>query len=138
MLDFVIDPSRTSTELLRQVLQRKKSNSRQFCEYNGELVYKVSLMAHTAEQRARLAEWGKLVWFEDLLPGSPVVAGEISDKAVSKATAMRGICKFISSAIDDCIAFGDSMNDAEIMQVAAIGVAMGNSSDQLKHLADRV
>ena len=38
----------------------------------------------------------------------------------------------------DCIAFGDSMNDSEMLQTAGIGVAMGNASDAVKALADLV
>ena len=38
----------------------------------------------------------------------------------------------------DCIAFGDSMNDEEMLQTAGVGVAMGNASEQLKALADMV
>jgi hypothetical protein len=40
--------------------------------------------------------------------------------------------------ISQSIAFGDSMNDSEIIIKAGIGVAMGNSCDELKALADVV
>ena len=36
------------------------------------------------------------------------------------------------------IAFGDSMNDAEMLLAAGIGVAMGNAEPEVKELADRV
>ena len=36
------------------------------------------------------------------------------------------------------MAFGDSMNDIEVVQEAGIGVAMGNAVDALKKVADYV
>ena len=38
----------------------------------------------------------------------------------------------------DTVAFGDSMNDIEIIQAAGIGVAMGNALETLKEAADYV
>jgi hydroxymethylpyrimidine pyrophosphatase-like HAD family hydrolase len=38
----------------------------------------------------------------------------------------------------EVIAFGDSMNDALMLEYAGLGVAMGNSPDELKDLADLV
>ena len=36
------------------------------------------------------------------------------------------------------MAFGDSMNDAEMLLAAGIGVAMGNAEQRVKDLADQV
>lgn len=131
-----------STELLRQVLQRRRANSKPLPEYQGEPVYKIAIMSRSKEQRTRLRNrlpsWAKLVWFDELLPDVPVTAGEVSDGAVSKATAMAELCRRLHANADDCIAFGDSMNDAEILAAAGIGVAMGNSDAQIKQIADRV
>ena len=40
--------------------------------------------------------------------------------------------------LKNTIAFGDSMNDYEIVTTAGIGVAMGNGHPQLKAAADYV
>ena len=39
---------------------------------------------------------------------------------------------------DETMAFGDGGNDAEMVQFAHIGVAMGNALDQVKAIADYV
>ena len=39
---------------------------------------------------------------------------------------------------EDSIAFGDGPNDLEMIQYAHTGVVMGNGTDRLKALADRV
>lgn len=36
------------------------------------------------------------------------------------------------------VAFGDSMNDYEVVQEAGIGIAMGNAVEELKMVADYV
>ena len=36
------------------------------------------------------------------------------------------------------MAVGDTQNDADIMQAAAVGVAMGNASNEIKAIADFV
>lgn len=36
------------------------------------------------------------------------------------------------------IAFGDSMNDKSMFEVAGLAIAMGNASDELKQYADEV
>ena len=38
----------------------------------------------------------------------------------------------------DTVAFGDSLNDIEMIQTASIGVAMGNGRQELKDVADFV
>ena len=41
-------------------------------------------------------------------------------------------------AAEDTIAFGDSMNDAEILRAAGTGVAMGNAGGGVKKLAGQI
>lgn len=36
------------------------------------------------------------------------------------------------------IAFGDSLNDSDMLERAAVGVAMGNANDTIKGIADVV
>ena len=38
----------------------------------------------------------------------------------------------------EVMAFGDAGNDAEMLRLAGVGVAMGNASDELKSIADLV
>ncbi|MDE6761356.1 MAG: HAD family hydrolase [Lachnospiraceae bacterium] len=48
------------------------------------------------------------------------------------------MCQYYGSDIQDTVAFGDSMNDYEMMETAGISVAMGNACDTLKNMADRI
>ena len=66
------------------------------------------------------------------------IPGEISDASVNKGTALHRVCDFLKISPNDTIAFGDSMNDAEILRVAGTGVAMGNAAEAVKKIADQV
>lgn len=39
---------------------------------------------------------------------------------------------------DECVCFGDSTNDVKMLEMAGMGVAMGNASDYVKSFANRV
>ena len=64
--------------------------------------------------------------------------GEIIRKGIDKGCAMELICRHLNARIEDTVAFGDSMNDAAMLERAGRGVAMGNACDELKSLADAV
>ncbi|MGM8366226.1 Cof-type HAD-IIB family hydrolase [Virgibacillus sp. W0181] len=61
---------------------------------------------------------------------------DVLPKGGSKAIGMRKILDATGINRQNSIAFGDGMNDLEMIQKAGIGVAMGNSVDQLKQIAD--
>lgn len=114
---------------------------RPMTEYAGQPVFKIAFHCPKGAARARLstelAGLAKLVDYDNLLE-LPISVGEISDPAVNKGNAIRALCRHLGMTTADCIAFGDSMNDSEMLQTAGIGVAMGNAPDAVKALADLV
>ncbi len=64
--------------------------------------------------------------------------GEIIPKGIDKGSGIRLICQHYGADLKDTIAFGDSMNDYEMMQTAGISVAMGNACEELRQIADRI
>lgn len=72
----------------------------------------------------------------------PLFAGmlgaDIIEKGQSKAKGLEALCDYYGIDMKDVISFGDSMNDYEILREAGMGVAMGNSVDELKQAADYV
>lgn len=55
-----------------------------------------------------------------------------------KRVAMLDILDRLGLAREECIAFGDSENDLEMLQAAGIGVAMGNATPEIKTAADYI
>ena len=48
------------------------------------------------------------------------------------------VCEYFHIPMSETYAFGDSMNDLEILQEAGTGIAMGNAVPALKEVADYV
>lgn len=63
---------------------------------------------------------------------------DIVEKEASKAEGLIRLCQYYDVPLSDTVAFGDSMNDYEIVQTAGIGIAMGNGIEELKKVADYV
>lgn len=63
---------------------------------------------------------------------------EIADQASTKGNALRFISEYLHIPMEQICAFGDGMNDADLLCTAGIGVAMGNAFPELKAMADFV
>ncbi len=59
-------------------------------------------------------------------------------KGTSKATGIDKICDYYGVELSETMAFGDGGNDIAMLEHAAVGVAMGNASDEVKQHADIV
>jgi Cof subfamily protein (haloacid dehalogenase superfamily) len=63
---------------------------------------------------------------------------EFMHKEGTKGHAVAFMAEHIGCSLDQVIAIGDAWNDKEMLQVAGLGVAMGNSVPSLKEIADYV
>lgn len=63
---------------------------------------------------------------------------EYTMAGTTKAMGLRFLADMLDVPMECTMACGDTQNDADIMQAAAIGVAMGNASDDIKAIADFV
>lgn len=110
--------------------------------YDGEPVFKVSFILRSEEQVRLLQslqpENTDLVFFDNFAASGLIFFGEISDMENNKGKAMLRMCRHYGLTAADCVAFGDSMNDAAVLKAAGEGWAMGNSAPKVKALADRV
>lgn len=60
---------------------------------------------------------------------------EITNKNVNKWNALEYIMKELNITKDEVIAIGDNVNDKEMIENAGLGVAMGNSTNDIKQIA---
>ncbi|WP_391120659.1 Cof-type HAD-IIB family hydrolase [Psychrobacillus sp. L3] len=60
------------------------------------------------------------------------VSCDVLPKGVSKAKGISLLLKYINKSAEDAIAFGDGLNDIEMLEYVGTGVAMGNSVEELK------
>lgn len=83
--------------------------------------------------RKRIDSWGTIE-----ITSSSATNLELSVKGVTKASGMREVCDLFGVSMSEVIAMGDSDNDVKLLQAAGFGVAMGNSFESVKAVADAV
>lgn len=66
------------------------------------------------------------------------MGADVVEQEASKANGLLRLCRYYGIDRAQTVAFGDSMNDYEIIREAGLGIAMGNSVDELKMVADYV
>lgn len=96
-------------------------------------IYKIVLFLTREEMAAPLAlapSCKMTQWFplgHDLIP-----------RDGGKKNALLSLLKDYDISPEECIAFGDSENDMEMLQAVGIGVAMGNATPECKAIADYI
>ncbi|GGG85828.1 HAD family phosphatase [Staphylococcus pragensis] len=63
---------------------------------------------------------------------------EFMGKGVSKGNAIKALCEKLDISLKEVVCFGDSLNDQSMFEVAGYSVAMGNATEELKEVADKV
>jgi Cof subfamily protein (haloacid dehalogenase superfamily) len=62
----------------------------------------------------------------------------VLNRNAAKEHALKKASEWLNIPLSDVIAFGDDINDMEMLKMAGIGVAMGNAIDSVKEIADYV
>lgn len=102
--------------------------------YEKHDVYQM-LGFYTAEQAAEI---------EPLLPESVKTIRwhefgvDILDKNGSKARGILAALAKLGLQVGDTMAFGDGLNDVDMIELVQVGVAMGNAEPELKAVADHI
>lgn len=96
-------------------------------------IYKIVLFLTREEMAAPLAlapTSRSTQWFP--------LGHDIIPRDGGKKNAMLSLLKDYGISPEECIAFGDSENDMEMLQTAGIGVAMGNATPECMAIADYI
>ena len=131
----------TNSEALRwQKMLTESFDVSPLRDYRGEPVYKVSFLCtrRAALERPRQILQDRFEFcLQDFLSGD-TVNGELINRDFSKGAAIRRVCTYCGAPVAETVAFGDSMNDLDMIETAGVGVCMGNGSPELKRRADRI
>ena len=130
-----------NSELLRLREQiERELNIRPMSEYRGQPVYKILVTSLSGERLRKPREvLEKDFWFCMQEKGEDgLLSGEIVNRRFDKGKALRRVCEYLNIPVCDSIAFGDSMNDKQMLQEAGLGICMENGSRELKELADDI
>ena len=63
---------------------------------------------------------------------------EMVPKGFNKGTGINEVCEILNEKVENTFAFGDSINDKEMLIAAGVGVAMGETYHDMSEFADFV
>jgi Cof subfamily protein (haloacid dehalogenase superfamily) len=63
---------------------------------------------------------------------------DVTHPDANKGTVARRLAQFLNIPLHQIATIGDQMSDTLMFKVTGLSIAMGNASDEVKHLADRV
>lgn len=63
---------------------------------------------------------------------------EVYSKEITKAVGVQKTLEYLNIPVENSYAFGDGLNDLEMIQYVGHGVAMGNAVEELKAVANEV
>lgn len=78
----------------------------------------------------------------NVIPGTVPIfgenSGELSVPGIHKAIAIEKLLNHLNMKKEDTFAYGDGLNDLEMLQYVQHGIAMGNAKEELKEAADDI
>lgn len=63
---------------------------------------------------------------------------EVMEEGVSKGAAMAWLCRELGTDASAAVAFGDNLNDVEMLRTAGLGVAVANAEAEARAAADLI
>ena len=135
-------PDPRNSELVRMQQEvRSFLSVRSYEEYPRQGAYKMCFVS-TSLETIREAQGALGDRFEFVIhpfaSSASCFNGEIIPRWIGKGSALELVCRHFGAVVRDAIAFGDSMNDAAMLERAGVAVAMGHACEELKAMADIV
>ena len=97
---------------------------------------KIETMTHTLSERNQIRSLAESLGFFVEIKKDGYL--ELSDRTITKGTAILEIMKHLNLPLDQSICFGDGLNDLDMFHTAAYSIAMGNAVEELKQIADEI
>lgn len=134
------EEAESNQELKRmKEIRRNFPTTRKFQDYNLEIpVSKVTFVCEHKEDFYRIQHHFKdqfnIVIFSE--EDKSYCNGELIIKSCTKGHALQYVCAHYGIAVENSIAFGDSMNDYEMLEAAGTSVVYEEANQSLKALGD--
>lgn len=109
---------------------------KEYLHQKGKDVQKLQAYFHDISLRDReLERLPKL--FPELLFSTSVSNNiEVNSRLAGKGNGLKALCRELKIDIADTAAFGDSLNDEDMLSAAGLGIAMANALESTKRAAD--
>ncbi|TWT27286.1 HAD family hydrolase [Planomicrobium sp. CPCC 101110] len=104
-----------------------------------EDVNKISFLGSDLPFEAIKQEFeSKFMVIPSTVPAFGENSGELSVLGIHKATAIEKLIQHLDIAKENTYAYGDGINDIEMLQFVQYGIAMGNAKEAVKNAADDI
>jgi len=108
-------------------------------DLGGVSFTKITAFAGTRPMTEIAAELGpQIAMFPSSIADLGLGSGELYLAGVTKATGMESAIKRLGMAREDTVAFGDNLNDLEMIEFAGVGVAMASGVAEVIAVADMI
>lgn len=122
-------PKSIEMKIRKKAMKEKINKS----DYENKEIYMVNLNVQQMKEEAYRQE------FEEFhFTRANKEAMDVVNQGVSKAKGIEKLLKYLKMNREDTMAFGDGLNDLEMIKYAGIGIAMENGFEELKKNADYV
>ena len=123
-------PDRLQASLLNRLMKKVPKKE----EYKNKEIYMININGGQEKEWEYERVFGKYLTFTR----ANEMTMDIINKGVSKATGAQQMIKQLNIARSNTYAFGDGLNDLEMIELVGTGVAMANGFQGLKATADFV
>ncbi len=123
-------PRRIQVSMWKRMM--KKAPERE--DYEDKNIFMMNINASQKEQVLYEEAFGEILTFTRANP----LSMDIINKGVSKATGAEMMMDILGISPQDTYAFGDGLNDIEMLQLVGTGIAMENGFEELKATADLI
>lgn len=108
-----------------------------FISENSDRLDSIDIRCTGAPMRAQIMARAELIDGLYVTSSSPLLV-ELSDEKAGKASGLRFLCEMLGIPPENCAAFGNGDNDADMLRFAGLGVAVANASKLCLEAADIV
>lgn len=126
-INFIDD---ATTEVFKEV----DSGYPLFKKYNNEDILMATIFTNKKDIKEKMMDKFKnlnITWWHEH-------SADLISKNSNKATGIKKILEYYNIPLEDTISIGDGHNDIEMLKQSKISIAMGNSTDEIKEMADFV
>jgi len=101
--------------------------------WKGSSIYQVVLFCDSHEEDKYHQNFSDIKFIRSYKLSIDVIPSEFS-----KASGIESILRFVGISPSEAVAFGDALNDREMLSYVGMGIAMGNAHEELKPFANFV
>lgn len=123
-------PNRLQLAIFRRLIRRPPRPS----SYANIDVYQLVVEASREDQKDYEEAFGSELSFTRANEATM----DVLAKGMSKAEGVEFFCNLLDIPVENTYAFGDGLNDIEMLQVVGTGIAMGNAFPETKAAADYI